>query len=479
MGDFAGDRLSLQLTRRRPQWHGAGVTRHTLDAVLLAVHRYGYNVTAFQVLEPGFRYWFAPQGDGVVAYVDTGSAWVAAGAPLCPDEQLAALALQFDAAAAESGRRACFAVTEERFVRAAAAHGLHGLQIGEQPIWDPQRWPEIAHKNRSLREQLRRARAKGVVVRQLVPQELELPEAPLRAQIERLFAAWLGSRHMAPLGFLVQLHVFTHVAERRCFVALQDERLVGFLGMIPVYGRDGWFIEDFLREPSAPNGTSELMIDGAMQAAREEGAGFVTLGLSPLAGAVEPVLRWVGRLGSTLYDFEGLRAFKAKLKPERWDPVYLAYGPRSQSWLALYDMLNAFARGNLLRFGLETVLRGPAVVLRLLAVLLVPWTMMLMAADANWFPAAWIQWAWVAFDVLVTVALVRLSARYSRRLGTVAACAVSLDALLTWLEAALYNWPRATTLLDAFVILLAMLAPSLAALILWSARRRHQIVLRA
>jgi phosphatidylglycerol lysyltransferase len=471
--------FTAKLGTQRPQWHGCSVTRPTLDAVLLAVHRYGYNVTAFQVLEPGFCYWFAPETDGVVAYVDTGSAWVAAGAPLCPDDQLAAVALQFEAAAAESGRRVCFAATEERFVRAAAPLGVQGIQIGEQPIWDPQRWPEIAQKSRSLREQLRRARAKGVTVRLLAPRDLEHPEAPLRTQVERLFAAWLGARHMAPLGFLVQLHVFTHVAERRCFVALQDGQLVGFLGMIPVYGRDGWFIEDFLREPSAPNGTSELMIDGAMQAAREEGAGFVTLGLSPLSGAVEPMLRWIARLGSTLYDFEGLRAFKAKLKPERWDPVYLAYGPRSQSWLALYDVLNAFARGNMLRFGLETVLRGPAVVVRLLAVLLVPWTLLLMATDARWFPTPSIKWAWVAYDVLVTLALFRLSARYSRRLGTAAACAVSLDALLTWIEAALYNWPRATRLLDAVVIVLAMLAPSLAALILWRARKRHQIVLRA
>lgn len=459
-------------------WHGSAV-RHTLDAVLMAVHRYGYNVTAFQVLEPGFQYWFAPGGDGVVAYVDTGSSWVAAGAPLCPNEQLAELALQFEAAAAESGRRACFAVTEGRFIEAAAARGLQGLQIGEQPIWDPRRWPEIARQSRSLREQLRRARAKGVLVRQLEPHELEDPHAPLRAQVEQLFEAWLGSRHMAPLGFLVQLHVFTHVDERRCFVALQGERLVGFLGMIPVYGRDGWFIEDFLRDPSAPNGTSELLIDRAMQAALTEGAGFVTLGLSPLAGAVEPVLRWVGRLGATLYDFEGLRAFKAKLKPERWDPVYLAYGPKSRSWFALYDMLKAFAGGNLLRFGLETMLRGPAVVLRLLAVLLVPWTLLLMAAAASWFPAPWIKWSWVTFDVLVTAALVRLSTRWSPRLGTITACAVTLDATLTWIEAALYNWPRATTLLDAVVIVLAMLAPTLAASILWRARGRHQIVLRA
>ena len=36
----------------------------------------------------------------------------------------------------------------------------------------------------------------------------------------------------------------------------------------------------------------------------------------------------------------------------------------------MFDTLTAFARGGLLRFGLETLLRGPAIVMRVLAVLL-------------------------------------------------------------------------------------------------------------
>jgi len=38
--------------------------------------RFGWNATSFQVLEPGFQYWFDGE-DACVAYVDTGRAWVA------------------------------------------------------------------------------------------------------------------------------------------------------------------------------------------------------------------------------------------------------------------------------------------------------------------------------------------------------------------------------------------------------------------
>lgn len=450
-----------------------------MQAVLEAVRKYGYNATAFQVLEPGFEYWFAPDDAGTVAYVDTGSAWVAAGAPLAPAAKLAEVAEQFAEAAARSGRRASFVAVEERFLRAAARLDLQVLQIGEQPVWDPRAWPAITKASRSLREQLRRARAKGVTIELLEPQALADAASPVRAQVEQLLRAWLSSRNLAPLGFLVQLHVFSYLAERRCFIARQHDRVIGFLGMIPVYARGGWFIEDFLREPNAPNGTSELMIDAAMQAAAREGAEFVTLGLSPLAGTVVPALRWVSRLGATLYDFAGLHAFKAKLKPERWDPIYLAFDARTSAWRALYDMLKALARGDLLRFGVETVLRGPALVLRALSLFLIPWTLLLAAADsAHWFPSPWIKWGWVGFDLLLTAALLRLSRRWSARLGALVAAGATFDAVATSIEALGFNWPRVSSWLDACIIVVSMAAPVLAATILWRAHARHRSIRR-
>ena len=48
--------------------------------VLDLLRQHGWNATSFQVLEPGFEYWF--DADACVAYVDTGRAWVAAGAPI-------------------------------------------------------------------------------------------------------------------------------------------------------------------------------------------------------------------------------------------------------------------------------------------------------------------------------------------------------------------------------------------------------------
>jgi phosphatidylglycerol lysyltransferase len=438
----------------------------TRARVLALLERHGWNATSFQILEPGFRYWFAGD-DACVGYVDTGRAWVAAGPPIAAPEQLAETAAAFARAATEAGRRVCLFATEGRFRDAA---GWPALRIGEQPMWSPAAWDEVLRSRRSLREQLRRARAKGVAVRALAPGELA-PGHATRVQLDALIARWHASRPLAPMGFLVQVDPFTFPEHRRCFIAERDGQIVGFLGVIPIYARGGWFFEDFLRDPAAPNGTVELLVDAGMRAAAAERVAVVTLGLAPLAGDVGPWLRSARRLGRALYDFDGLRAFKAKLEPRSWDPIFLSYPPGKSSLLAVLDTLTAFARGGLLRFGLQTLARGPAIVIRLLAALLVVWTVLLaLPSSARWFPSAAWQYGWVAFDVALGGALFVLARRWRQPLADLVAAAVTADAAVTLVEALAYNAPRASGALDAAVITAAVLAPTLAALVLWNAR---------
>ena len=201
---------------------------------------------------------------------------------------------------------------------------------------------------------------------------------------------------------------------------------------------------------------------------------MVTLGLAPLAGQVVPALRLARSAGSVLFDFEGLRAFKARLRPSRWRPMHLVYPPDQGAVRTLLDVLEAFARGNLMTFGLRTLLRGPTIVVRLLAALLVPWTALLAVAAPWHFPAPWVRWAWVAFDVVLAAALFRLAVRWSDRLSRVVVAAVGADAVMTLGEVLLWNLPRVRGVEDALISLVAVTAPALAFVILWRARVRRR-----
>jgi phosphatidylglycerol lysyltransferase len=291
----------------------------------------------------------------------------------------------------------------------------------------------------------------------------------LRLTIEALVERWRNDKPMAPMGFLVDVQPFDFAAERRYFVAEKGGALVGFLAAVPIYRRRGWLLEDFLRDPGAPNGTAELLIDTAMRALADEGSRYVTLGLAPLSGPVNGWLRLARRLSSPLYDFAGLRAFKAKLRPHSWEPIYLAHEPGSSSHVALVDALAAFAHGSFLRFGGATLLRGPALVVRVLAALLVPWTLLLALADARWFPAPWVQATWVTFDLLLVGALFALTWRWRHWLGVAVASVISADAVLTPMQWVLYDAPRVHGVFDWLVVATSLAGPALAAVVLWGA----------
>jgi phosphatidylglycerol lysyltransferase len=436
---------------------------------LLRAH--GRNATSFQVMEPGLAYWFdgATPADAraCVAYARTRTAWVAAGAPIATPDEVWRVGERFVAAARAAGKRATF-VCVERW--AAEVPWLAHLAIGAQPVWQPAAWPEALARSRSLREQLRRARAKGVAVRVVPAVEMADRASAVRRGSDALIERWLASRKLAALGFLVALHPYELPSERRYLVAERDGEVVGFLAAVPVYLRRGWLLEDFLRAPEAPNGTMELLFAAALAALAAEGAGHVTMGLAPLAGstgvlgAIRDHTRW-------LYDFEGLRAFKAKLRPSAWEPVYLAW-PRRRAGLlaALLDCLRAFARGSLRRFAVATLAHRRRAVLAILAALLVPWTLLLALAAPRWFPGVAIQRAWIGFDVAMLALLGGLLVRWRPRLAALAAGLATADAGLTALQALRWNLPRLRGPLDLVVVGLSVAAPAFAAWLLWRSR---------
>ncbi len=384
--------------------------------LLALLRKHGRSVASFQSLEPGLALWCDDRTpDAAVAYFDTGQAWVAAADPICANENVKEVARKFYDAAHRKGRRASFFCSEQDL-------GGKKIRIGEQPIWIPSRWPETLAAHRRLREQIRRARAKSVVVRRVEAAELA-PGSPLRKKADAIAEAWLDTRPMEPMQFLVTLAPFELRDEHRFYSAERDGELVALLSCIPIYAKNGLFLEDLIRGSHAPNGTTELLIDCAMREAAEKGDAIVTLGLAPLSGETSFLLDVLGLLGRGLYDFRGVRAFKARLHPNRWEPVFMAHETGASSTLAMLDALTAFAGGSLTKFGARTLVRRPLVAAWLLTLLLVPWTLFL-ASLALFSHLTVLSYdrsdllGWTAFDAVFVVLLIRAFLR--PRVGTYA-----------------------------------------------------------
>jgi phosphatidylglycerol lysyltransferase len=435
--------------------------------VLALLKRFGREATSFQLLEPGLLYWFHGP-DACVAYCEVPGAWVTAGEPLCDLSSRADVVQRFSEAAAQEGRRVRFFHVSEAFCRHARLWRAH---VGEQPYWDPAEWEQTLSASKSLREQLRRARAKGVSVREVDGAALGDPDSPLRAACDALIRRWLAARGMHEMKFMVHVHPFSFAEERRYVVAERAGTLVGFAASVPIYQANGWFLEDLIRDEDAPNGTAELLVDRTMRLIEGEGARYFTLGLAPLAGEVSPLLAFTRKHTRSLYNFPGVQRFKEKLRPKAWQPVYLAF-PRGELGVwAMADVLAAFAPSGLVSFAFDTLVHQRSLATGALALLLVPWTVLVsLAHTPTWFPSPGVQMAWVLFDVLLIGLMTSLVVKWRARVADWLSLLTRLDALLTTLQVLFWNVWTTRGASHWLLVLLGCTGPLLASLFFRRAR---------
>ena len=333
-----------------PALRTAGLAR---DLVLL----HGWNTTSYQILNPGFEHWFTADGAGGVGHVKRARVWVVGGAPVCAPERLEAVIAEFESAARKARATVCYVGAQDRLAqRCLGDPGYASTILGAEPWWDPAEWPRVVAARASVRAQLNRARNKGVTIG-LAPVTATAPPS-----LERVLREWLDTRKLPPLAFLTTPWLLADLQDRRIFVAERSREVLGFLILTPIPGRHGWLVEQIVRGRGAPNGTAELLVDAAFRWMAGQGDSYVTLGLAPLVdvatGARAPVpwwlrgsLAWLRLHGKRFYNFDGLFAFKAKLGPAGWDPVYAIANESRLSLRTMLGVSEAVVGGDLLGFG--------------------------------------------------------------------------------------------------------------------------------
>jgi phosphatidylglycerol lysyltransferase len=313
------------------------------------VLQYGWNATAYQLVNPGIAHWFSARGDAVIGYVCKCGVRVVAGAPVCAEERLPEIIREWEAEVSAARQTTCYFGAAGRIKDLLEASPEYStVALGAQPTWNPARWSGIIESNASLRAQLSRAKNKEVTVTLWPPQRaLESPE------LRRVLNEWLRTRGLPTLHFLVEPETLSFMEDRRVFVAEKDGRALAFLTLCPIPARGGWLTEQFPRGNEAPNGTVELLMDAAIRHVAGEGAQYVTMGLVPLSehgrlpGEENPawlgvLLAWTRAHGRRFYNFGGLEKFKAKFEPDEWEAIYAISHERHFSPKSLYAIAAAF-----------------------------------------------------------------------------------------------------------------------------------------
>ncbi len=336
-----------------------------IQRVRALVLRYGWNTTAYQILNPGISHWFSAAEDAVIGFVQHYGVRIVAGAPVCVKERLIDVVAEFEQASATADCRVCYFCAESRLETALQNSAQHSMVLlGAQPTWQPLQWPAIFEQHASLRAQLKRAGNKAVTV-----SEWPVERASREPALLNCLREWLATRSFPTLHFLVEPMTLERLYDRRVFVAERDGEVIGFVVASPVPLRKGWLIEQIIRGKNAVNGTSEMMIDAVVRSLAESGSEFMTLGLSPLShrAAVQStanplwvrlLLGWVRAHGRRFYNFNGLDAFKAKFQPEGWEPIFAISNEARFSPLTLYAIASAFTQSSPLKAIIHAIMKA-------------------------------------------------------------------------------------------------------------------------
>jgi len=294
------------------------------------VLQHGWNSTSYQILNEGFERWWSADRQALVGFVRAGKCALVAGAPICSKAALSDAIDEWEDYAQRQGLEVCYFGAESRLqnvLRHSAEHTQ--AHIGLNPEWSPGNLGENFKVFPSLRAQINRAVNKGVSVKLLEHRNTEK-----LIELQRLRDSWLSCHRLPKLGFTASPVSFGNLADRLIFVAEQAGQPVGYLVLTPVPVRNGWLTEQFVRSSDSPNGTVELMIKHAADFVKAAGATYLTLGAAPLAyhqsdsfhsgqPLHEMILRWMAKRSCNSYNFRGIYEFKAKFRPDQWQPIAL------------------------------------------------------------------------------------------------------------------------------------------------------------
>jgi phosphatidylglycerol lysyltransferase len=333
-----GDWVTMQRARI-----ALGVRRSPDPYLFEMVRRYGYEYQSFLSLYGGMQSWVSRDPEAAVVYRRVGRVAVVAAAPLTARGDLLEVTRRFLDFCGRQKLDCLMLPVGGEYAAIARSCGMALLHIGESGYFKLPEWRPAGDRAKKVRAGVNQAARAGVRVEPYDPsQPLDLRA---RAEIEEVCQAWVNTREVDALGWLLELDPFHLSENKRYFLARRsDGKLEGMLVCSPIYARDGWYLEDLIRRPGAERGVSELLIVEALKRLAAEGAGLATLGTSPLAG-VEPqgpfkqtsrLLKLIYEHLDAFYHFKALHRFKAKFAPSFVDQEYVAiYPPRIRLRMAL------------------------------------------------------------------------------------------------------------------------------------------------
>jgi phosphatidylglycerol lysyltransferase len=240
------------------------------------------------------------------------------------------------ALAQEMDRRLVFYQVAPFWLPLLHDHGFSFFKLGEEAVLDLEDFSLEGTKWKHFRHAVNRLEGREGYTFKVVPPE-SVPA--LLPELRRISDEWLSTKEAREKQFSIGAFDDAYLAHFPCALALDHlDRPIAFANVLTGPGRQELSIDLMRHAASAPEGIMDYLFVKLLLWGKTEGYGTFNFGMAPLAsvGEVSGARLWerlahlLFRHGEGLYNFQGLRAYKAKYHP-RWVPRYMAY-PEFWEW---------------------------------------------------------------------------------------------------------------------------------------------------
>ena len=274
------------------------------------------------------RFVLAPDGRGFVMYGVQGRSWISMGDPVADDGEVDDLVWQFKELVDRHGGMPVFYQVTTQHLPAYLDAGFSLAKLGEE-AWVPlTRFTLEGGEGRRLRQAKAKAERSGASFAMVPAAEV----GTIIDELEEVSNLWLTQKGNKEKGFSLGFWSRAYMLRYDQAVIRHEGRIVAFANIWRGADRREYTVDLMRYRPDGPAGMMDLLFIGLLSQAKSEGFAWFNLGMAPLSGLATHRLAslwsrigaFLYRRGDRFYNFEGLRAFKDKFKPE-WRPKYLAF----------------------------------------------------------------------------------------------------------------------------------------------------------
>ncbi len=319
------------------------------DTVHQFLRRYGRNSMSSLLLYEEIKYYFCDSAEAIIGYNDTSKLLIGIGEPICREEDYRVATLEFINFGKKTNKDCVFIMASEQFTQMVRDIGFLTIQIGEDFIYEVQTYAPRGNYAKKVRSATNQVRKRGAVVKEYAP-VIERDKS-LEDEFQTIANRWIKSHRFKSNAYLIGLKFFDFYTIKRYFYVEFENKIVAFLTCLPIYARNGYLFEDLIRDPSAPNGVSELMVLEAINKFKENGKSMATFGLSPkletigsndLSGLSRVITNSTIKVINTVFRLRSLHHYRKKYHTEIVERCYLLKFPKRLRIFDIFGILRTF-----------------------------------------------------------------------------------------------------------------------------------------